>query len=115
MSHKQCPIKGCKSIVANRLLMCWTHWRRVPFQLRDQVVDTFRRDQERGPRPSLNYLALARLAIDSVNEWEGKNESKKDSRGDGVKPSRGPGIQHGDPSDHGSGDVHIGEARGAVK
>jgi hypothetical protein len=41
MATHQCPIDGCDVQVPPHLLMCRSHWRRVPKELQRRVYDTY--------------------------------------------------------------------------
>ena len=65
MPH-HCHAEGCELIVPPKLLMCANHWFMVPKPLRDAVWRTYRPGQERDKRPSPEYLAAAKAAIEAV-------------------------------------------------
>lgn len=65
-----CHAEGCAVRVPPRLLMCRDHWRMVPAPLQRRVWATYRPGQEVDKRPSPEYLAAARAAIDAVAELE---------------------------------------------
>ena len=56
-----CPIPGCDWVKAPDELLCRTHWRMVPRELRDRVWREFRR-----LRGSREHLAACRAAIESI-------------------------------------------------
>ena len=39
-----CPVAGCTAQIPNKLLMCATHWRRVPLHLKTGVWTSVRRN-----------------------------------------------------------------------
>lgn len=65
MSH-HCHARGCRSEVPPRLLMCPSHWRKVPKPLQRDVWRTYRLGQEVTKDPSAAYLAAADAAIHAV-------------------------------------------------
>ncbi len=73
--HHHCHAIGCVRPVPPKLLMCPGHWRLVPEALRAEVWRAYRPGQEKDKRPSREYLAAARAAIDAVAEREGKRRS----------------------------------------
>ncbi len=72
MAVHTCHAKGCEVPVPPRMLMCYWHWRRVPRALQRQVWATYRPGQEVDKRPSEEYLAAMRDAIEAVAAKEGK-------------------------------------------
>lgn len=62
----RCHAHGCDVAVHPRLLMCRRHWALVPMALQREVWRHYRKGQERDERPSAEYLAAARAAIDAV-------------------------------------------------
>lgn len=100
----KCRVPGCAREVSDTLLMCWPHWKRVPFKLQNQVVQHFQYDRTRKQRgSSLEYLASVKLAIESVVQWEGKHEVK-DKQGGLVGGSSDGDVRSGDDS---GGAVHL--------
>ncbi len=67
-----CHAKGCRSEIRPALFMCARHWAMVPPALRTAIWATYRPGQERDKRPSPEYLAAARDAINAVAEQEQK-------------------------------------------
>lgn len=61
-----CHVPGCPQEVHPRLLMCYYHWRMVPFRLKERVWASYRSGQEIDKTPSDAYLVAARAAIDAV-------------------------------------------------
>ena len=55
----ECPIDGCTAMVADRFLMCRSHWRRVPTALQSEVYDAWAR---RGHDGGLQRYRQAREA-----------------------------------------------------
>lgn len=73
-----CHARGCAAKVPPRLLMCGSHWRRVPKELQEAVWKTYRRGQETDKRPTREYLAAADDAIEAVAwvEWWERREAR---------------------------------------
>lgn len=76
-----CHAEGCKEPVPPAMLMCYSHWRMVPVELKHGVWETYREGQEIDKRPSAAYLAAARAAIEAVARKEGiPNKPTKSSK-----------------------------------
>lgn len=71
MPH-HCHAKDCTLETAPRLLMCPRHWGMVPKDLQRRVWATYRDGQEQDKKPSADYLAAARAAINAVALKESK-------------------------------------------
>jgi hypothetical protein len=69
--HK-CHLPGCEVRTPPKYLLCPKHWKMVPQRLQMQVWATYRRGQEIDKRPTPEYLAAARDAIDAVACKESK-------------------------------------------
>lgn len=67
-----CHATGCSTEVPPRLLMCLRHWRMVPRDIQSAVWRHYRPGQEIDKRPTAEYLAVMKLAIDAVAVKEGK-------------------------------------------
>lgn len=65
MGHK-CHARGCAKEVAPRLLMCFRHWKLVPYALQKAVWDEYVPGQEIRKDPTLEYITAAHAAIDHV-------------------------------------------------
>lgn len=65
MTHT-CHIPNCSKPVKPELLMCLVHWRMVPEALKRDVWKCYRRGQCDDKKPSIEYMAAARAAIDAV-------------------------------------------------
>lgn len=74
MMPHHCHAKGCNVKVPPRLLMCLKHWGRVPRHIQSRIWKHYRPGQEVDKKPSVEYLAVMREAIDAVA-----------AKGDGVK------------------------------
>lgn len=61
----ECAARGCGEQVPRRLLMCRTHWRQVPADVRASVWLAYRRGQEDNG-PSRAYINAATEAIEAV-------------------------------------------------
>lgn len=61
-----CHAPGCDTEVHPRLLMCWKHWRDVPYRLKKRVWDHYRSGQEVSKQPTAEYVAAAQAAIASI-------------------------------------------------
>lgn len=73
-----CHAKNCKVVTPPKMLMCRRHWYLVPKALRDRVWATYQTGQEVGRvRPSREYFAAVREAIDAVEQAEADAASKK--------------------------------------
>ena len=70
MNHS-CHAKKCKKYVPPKLLMCPQHWKKVPRELQLDVWKHYRIGQEVDKKPTREYLAAARAAINAVAEKEG--------------------------------------------
>src|SRR5262245_58739568 len=66
----QCQAEGCQKLINLGLLMCLDHWRLVPAELQRQVWKHYRRGQEHDGKPSEDYLAAARAAVEAVAQVE---------------------------------------------
>jgi hypothetical protein len=51
--------------------MCARHWRMVPKHIQREIWATYRPGQEIDKRPSAEYMAAQRRAIDAVKDIEG--------------------------------------------
>lgn len=77
MAHT-CHWPGCKRVVPPKLWGCKEHWFKLPKALRDAVWSAYRPGQEIDKKPSLRYIAVARL----VRGWiEGKVKMRPDGKG----------------------------------
>ena len=65
-----CHAEKCTVPVPPKMLMCRPHWYRVPAHLRRAVWAEYRPGQEIDKRPTAEYLAVMRAAIESVAEKE---------------------------------------------
>jgi hypothetical protein len=70
----RCHALGCTVPVPPQMLMCRTHWFKVPKPLRQAVWSLYQRGQEVTKTPTPEYLAAARRAIDAVAEREGRTQ-----------------------------------------
>lgn len=61
-----CHARDCRERVEPRLLMCARHWRMVPAKLQADVWRTYRAGQEIDKKPTREYLAAARAAVEAV-------------------------------------------------
>ena len=71
MTHT-CHARGCTRPVKPELLMCAQHWFMVPTSLRWPVIRNYRRGQCDDKKPSREWVAAARAAIDAVAQAEGR-------------------------------------------
>lgn len=62
----ECAARGCDEQVPRRLLMCRTHWRQVPADVRASVWLAYRRGQEDNGNLSRAYINAATEAIEAV-------------------------------------------------
>lgn len=65
-----CHAHGCSVHVPPELLMCRSHWRLVPKDLKRAVLRYYRPGQEIQKNPSDAYLIAAANAINAVAEIE---------------------------------------------
>lgn len=61
-----CHVPGCPTAVPRKMLMCRSHWARVPLKLRQKVWAAYRSGQEVDKQPSAEWLHAAKAAIDAV-------------------------------------------------
>jgi hypothetical protein len=61
-----CHAIGCDKPVAPKFLMCGAHWRRVPVDIQRRIWKHYRPGQEIDKRPTAEYLAVMKEAIESV-------------------------------------------------
>jgi hypothetical protein len=61
-----CHVPYCTKVVPRERLMCWWHWKMVPADLQKEVWRHYRKGQCDDMKPSSEYLAAARAAIDAV-------------------------------------------------
>jgi hypothetical protein len=67
-----CHAVGCSVPIARRLFFCAKHWDMLPVPLRRRLTAAYREGQEEGRcRPSEEYIAAAREAVDAVGVLEG--------------------------------------------
>ena len=72
-----CHAEGCDVPIPPKLLMCLTHWRRVPKELQQAVWANYVPGQEIFKNPTPEYVQVARTAIAAVAE---KEKSRGSSR-----------------------------------
>lgn len=78
MSHS-CHATGCRKSVPPEMLMCLSHWRKVPKRIQLAVWRGYRPGQCDDKRPSADWHAAADAAIGYVALLEGKAISKRQS------------------------------------
>lgn len=61
-----CHAEDCNVPVPPKLLMCLKHWRRVPRTIQREIWRHYRPGQEVDKRPTPEYLAVMKRAIDAV-------------------------------------------------
>ena len=72
---KPCPILGCPNGVHNGKLLCFAHWRAVPFELQMRVQRTWRNfKQATKPNMQLACLRAYRVARDEAVKAVGPRE-----------------------------------------
>lgn len=71
MAH-HCHAQDCPRQVAEKLLMCGPHWRKVPRGLQARVWATYRDGQEREKNPSRAWCEAADAAVAAVAQIEGR-------------------------------------------
>lgn len=62
----RCHAIGCETEVEPKLLMCRPHWKMVPKFLQKEIWRWYRPGQEIDKKPSREYMAVQKLAIDAV-------------------------------------------------
>jgi hypothetical protein len=72
MSEHLCHARNCATRVAPRMFMCHKHWYMLSKPLRKAVWAAYVPGQEIRKDPTLEYLAVAGEAIDSVAEKEAR-------------------------------------------
>lgn len=65
-----CHAQNCPKEVSPSMLMCHHHWGLLPVALRMPVVRHYRKGQCADKRPSKEWLAAARRAIQYIAEKE---------------------------------------------
>lgn len=70
MNEHKCHAEQCNIEVPPKLLMCAKHWWMVPRAYRTLIHIYFRPGQEVDKQPTAQYLAVMKLAINSVAEQE---------------------------------------------
>lgn len=74
----QCKAERCAKIVPKQLVMCPQHWKMVPWNLKQQIVDSY----ENGARhQSEVFNDLVEYAIKAVNETELKDIVRREHDG----------------------------------
>jgi hypothetical protein len=63
-----CHWPGCEVEIRPALFCCKPHWFALPRVLRREIGRTYRRGQEADKRPSPEYLATARAALNWAEE-----------------------------------------------
>jgi hypothetical protein len=79
MTH-HCHARGCSTPVRPELLMCYSHWRKVPPRLQQLVYSTYRPGQCDDKRPSKAWHDAADAAIGFVALLESNTCSKAEVR-----------------------------------
>lgn len=74
-----CHARDCKAHVKPEMLMCVTHWRKVPKDIRDAVWANYRHGQCDDMRPSKAWHSAANAAIGYVARLEGKLVTKSET------------------------------------
>ena len=65
-SAHRCHARRCEEPVPPKMFMCRRHWYMVPSWIRSSVWEHYRPGQEVDKKPSENYMAVTRAAIDAV-------------------------------------------------
>lgn len=60
--ERECPVPGCETFHPRNMLMCRSHWFRVPKPIRDEVWDSYRSEGILSER----YGEARQAAIDAV-------------------------------------------------
>lgn len=79
MAHT-CHAVACERVVPPAMLMCKTHWFKVPLALRNRVWSTYRDGQCDTFDPSSAYCQAAKAAVIAVAEKEGREIDPKDPK-----------------------------------
>jgi hypothetical protein len=80
LTAHRCHARGCGIAVPPTMLMCRTHWWKVPKRVRDAVWSSYRRGQCDDGRPSAEWLEAASAAIGYVAQLEGQKFSVSEAR-----------------------------------
>lgn len=67
-----CHAKTCTTEVPPAVFMCRLHWGLVPAPMREAITALYQPGQEVNKRPSDEYLAIAKAAIDAVAHKEAR-------------------------------------------
>ncbi len=59
-----CYAPACRSRIPNRRMFCPSHWRRLPAKLKRPILGHYREGQEIEGRPTKEYIAAVRTAIE---------------------------------------------------
>lgn len=70
MTAHLCHANGCATEVPPEKLLCRKHWAMVPKKLQTEVWRHYRAGQCDDKRPSKEWLAAAKVAIDAVEKKE---------------------------------------------
>lgn len=87
-----CHAIGCDIEVPPKMLMCYLHWRMVPYKLKRNVWATYVEGQEIRKDPTPEYIEAMTEAIISVGVKEGKCECPSVKHGH--HPRTGPDGLH---------------------
>lgn len=68
----RCHAEGCNRMIAPVYLMCPRHWRMVPAAEQRAVWTHYRKGQEVDKKPTNEYLAALRAAVEAVAVAEGR-------------------------------------------
>jgi len=61
-----CAVKGCDYDVSPNVLLCTSHWLKVPKATKRRVYQNYRSGQDRGGRPTADWLNAAAKAVDAA-------------------------------------------------
>jgi hypothetical protein len=68
----RCHAEGCTTIIPPRLLMCMSHWCKVPHEIQARIWKAYVPGQEIRKDPTALYLVIMKEAIDAVAQREGR-------------------------------------------
>lgn len=69
-TNHECHATGCRNIVPPKFLMCGRHWRMVPREVQLLVWKHYRPGQEIDKKPTREYLAAMKSAVEAVIKKE---------------------------------------------
>jgi hypothetical protein len=79
MRH-ECHAAKCRKPVAEKLLFCPRHWRKLSRRMKAEIWRTYVPGQEVTKTPTLEYLVVQQLAVAEVADKEGLFEEAEHAR-----------------------------------